>query len=196
MVLIAKRACVVGATGVTVSITLHPAARGAIPRKEMEVRRPRSATGVMGQLILRFQRAPVLAQKAEHIGGGETESTCAQPFAATMDGGDIFSVSREDCVVLFDMGATANLARFSRQAHHNRILGKYAIPRVATYPARARFLFGAGRLGEVRHATDVPVGVARNRSMLTAFVLAADIPALAPWRAPGGQVDFYADRRF
>ena len=46
------------------------------------------------------------------------------------------------------------------------------------YPARARFQSGNGRLGEVRSAADIPVGVAGGRGKVAAFLLETGIPAL------------------
>ena len=61
----------------------------------------------------------------------------------------------------------------------------------------ARFRVGSGRLGEVRHAAGIPVGVAGNTGKFAAFMLDSDIPAplrkgamvaLASWRyADGGR---------
>ena len=51
---------------------------------------------------------------------------------------------------------------------------------------------GDGRVGEVRHAADIKVGIAARRGALTVFVLEADIPALLRKVAPdalGGQLD-------
>ena len=45
-------------------------------------------------------------------------------------------------------------------------------------PTIARFKFGDGRVGEVRYAADIKVGIAERGGAFTAFVLVADIPAL------------------
>ena len=87
-------------------------------------------------------------------------------------------VSREDSVVVLDTGATANLVCFSWLAHHNRILERRGIPRVSTYPSKARFRFANGRLGDVRQAADIPLGVAGAQVKFTAFAPDADIPTL------------------
>ena len=93
-------------------------------------------------------------------------------------------------MVVLDTGATANFARFSLLAHHNSILEKHGFPRVATYPSNAKFRRGDGRLGEVRHAADIPVRIAGNKGKFTAFALDGDSPALLPkvaMEALGGQ---------
>ena len=76
------------------------------------------------------------------------------------------------------------------------LLGKHGRHRVSTYPARARLKLGGGRLGEVRFAADIPVGVAGRKVEFTAFALEADIPELIRKRATeplGGQPDFSRD---
>ena len=77
-----------------------------------------------------------------------------------------------------ETGAAAKLVSFSWLAHRNRILERFGIPGVTANPPQARFRFGDGRLGEVRHAADVPVGIAGNKGMFTAFELDGDVPAL------------------
>ena len=132
------------------------------------------------------------AQKAGHIGGGETGSTRDQSFAAPIDMGDLFLVSQADSVAVLDTGATANLVRASWLARHNRIVEGYGIPRAPTYPSTARFVIGDGRLGEVSHAADIPGGIAGNKGKCAAFALDADIPALlrkGAMEALGGQLD-------
>ena len=74
-------------------------------------------------------------------------------------------------------GATANLACFRCLAHHDCILEKAGVSRVSTYPPCARFKFGDGRLGEVRHFADSPVSFVGEKGKFTASVLKADIPA-------------------
>ena len=121
---------------------------------------------------------PVSAQKADHIGDGDTEGESVQSFATTMDKGELFLVSQENSVALLDTGATANLA-FSRWlARHNRILDRYGIERVFTCSSKATFRLGDRRLGEVRHEADIPVGGAGNKGAFTAFALDADISAV------------------
>ena len=136
---------------------------------------------------------PVSAQKADHIGDGDTEGESVQSFATTMDKGELFLVSQESSVALLDTGATANLAFSRRLARHNRILDRYGIERVFTCSSKATFRLGGRRLGEVRHAADIPVGIAGNKGKFAAFALNADIPALlrkGAMEALGGQLDF------
>ena len=64
------------------------------------------------------------------------------------------------------------------------------------YTAPARFKFGDGREGEVKHATDIKVGVAACKGAFTAFAPDADIPDLlreGAWEALGGQLNFDSD---
>ena len=102
-------------------------------------------------------------------------------------------LSQEDTAVVSDTGATANIVCFSWLAHRNRIVEQRGIPRVTTYPAKARTRIGDGRLGGVRHTADIPAGIAGDREMFTAFALDSDIPALLRkgfMEALGGQLDF------
>ena len=197
MASIAKRACIIGAIDVKVSITLHLDARGAIPLEGMEVRLPRGATGLIGHPTPLFQRmTPVLPQKAESVGHGETGSTCEQSFVTTLDAGDLFMVSQETSAVVLATGAAANVVCFSSLARHNRTLERRGVPRVTAYLPQTRFRFGDGRLGEVRHAADIPMGIAGRKGMFTSFVLEADIPPLlrrGAAEALGGQLDFLRD---
>ena len=58
-------------------------------------------------------------------------------------------------------------------------------------PSLARFKFVYGRLGVVRFAVDVPVGIAGGRGRFRAFFPKADIPAplhKAALEALGGQL--------
>ena len=67
------------------------------------------------------------------------------------------------------------------------------IPQVGAYRAMARFKFGDGRIGEVRYAADIKVGIAGCGCAFSVFALEADIPALSckgAIEAPGGQLDF------
>ena len=72
-----------------------------------------------------------------------------------------------------DTGATANLARFEWLGHRNSVMEKFGAPPADPHPARAGFKFG-----EVRHAADIPVGIAGGRGIFTAFPTDTDIPAL------------------
>ena len=65
-------------------------------------------------------------------------------------------------------------------------------PKVNPHPAFAPLKFGDWRVGEVKYAADIKVGVAARRGAFTTFVLDADIPALLcrwPLEALGGQLD-------
>ena len=126
---------------------------------------------------------PVFPQKAESVGGCETRRKCEQPFVITADAGDAFMVSQD-----------ANLVCFRWLARRNCFLGRRGIPRrPAANPSQARFRFGDGRLGGVRRAADIPVGIAGNKGMYTARVPEGDTPELlraGAAEAPGRQMDF------
>ena len=110
-----------------------------------------------------------------------------------MDMGEIFLVSKKDSVAVLDTGATANLVCFRWLANHNRILQEYGIQRAPTYPSKARSRLCDRRLGEVRHAADIPVRISGNKVAFTAFALEMNIPALlrrGTMEALGGQWDF------
>ena len=118
---------------------------------------------------------PVSAQQAEHLETKETTDACEQSFSVTMDVGNLFSAPVEDSVVVLDTGATANLVRFRWLEQCNRLRGSQ---RVFAYLSNAGLRFGCVRVGDVRPATDIPAGIAENKSNLTAYALGADIPAL------------------
>ena len=74
-------------------------------------------------------------------------------------------------------GAPSNSVCVRWLENHNRITNRKGYQEVSTYPSSARFRFGDGRLGDVRRAADIPVGVAGGEGASTAFVLDVDIPA-------------------
>ena len=95
-----------------------------------------------------------------------------------MEMGESFFASHEDSAVALDTGATANLVCSRWLAHYNRILERRGIPRMSTYPSKARFRFVDGRLGEVRQAADIPLGIAGAQVKFTALAPDADVPVL------------------
>ena len=131
--------------------------------------------------------------RADSVGGGETEGNCEQPYVAEVGAGDLFMVAQDGGAVVLDTGATANLVGYSWLARQNRILERRGTLRATTLPSKATFRFGDGRLGEERHAADIPVGNTGNRGMFPAFALDGDVPALLPKGALeslGGQLEF------
>ena len=94
----------------------------------------------------------VLAQKAGQIGEGGAGNKCEQASAGGTDVGDFFLVLPGDSVVALGTGAAANLVCLSGLARRNRILERRGMPLVAACTAKARFRFGDGRPGDVRHA--------------------------------------------
>ena len=86
--------------------------------------------------------------------------------------------AKNECVVILDTGATANLVCFQWLRHQNELLASRGLLEAPSFPAHAMFKFGDGRAGVVCHAADIAVGVAGVRGMFTAFVLDSGIPAL------------------
>ena len=98
MDLIAKRACVTGVIGVTVSIILRQDARGAIPREGMEAlsqERDRAHGPSYSSISM---ETPVSPRGAGNIRDGEAESKCEQSLAATVDAGDLCLASQDEIV--------------------------------------------------------------------------------------------------
>ena len=63
-------------------------------------------------------------------------------------------------------------------------MGKKGITKEAPYPSSARFKFGGGRVGGVKRAVDIKVGIAGRQGAFTAFALDAEIPALLDAEIP------------
>ena len=105
-------------------------------------------------------------------------SECEQSFSTILDVGGFCLAPEKDSAVVLDTGPAANLVCFRWLGRHNRLLEKKGRQRLSTYPSSARFCFGDGRLGEVRHATDTSAGFAGNKGKFSTFVLDSDIPAL------------------
>ena len=61
---------------------------------------------------------------------------------------------------------------------HNSILNCRGVSRAETYPACAGFKFGDGRLGDVRCAADIPLGIFGARGTFMALAPEAGIPGL------------------
>ena len=102
-------------------------------------------------------------------------------------------VSNPDSVVVFDAGATANLICFKWLDNRHLFLQNLGFPKVMPYSTSARLKFGGGRVGEVRHAADIKVGIAWRKIAFATFVLDADIPALmrkGALEALGGRLSF------
>ena len=86
-----------------------------------------------------------------------------------------------------------NLVCFTWLDNHTSYSRKMGFPKVNPYPTMARFTFGDRRVGEVRHAAEIKVGIAGRRGAFAACVLDADIPTLlrrGALEAIGGQLDF------
>ena len=85
-----------------------------------------------------------------------------QPLPTTLELGGQFAVTQSDDVVVLGAGAgaTANLVCFEWLGNHNSFLQKTRFPKVTPYSATARLKFGDGRVGAVKHAADINVGIA------------------------------------
>ena len=147
--------------------------------------------------------APVSAQKAEHLGCEGRRSKCEQSFPTTSDVAGLFLVSVEGSarpirmwLLALDTGATADSVYCYWLQRQNRLLGKKGRQKVSTYPASARGRFGDGRLGDVRHAADIPACISGSQGNFAAFALDADIAEFlrkGALEALGGQLDFLRD---
>ena len=82
------------------------------------------------------------------------------PFSTTIHLGGVFVASKASSAVVLDAGATANLVRRAWLANRNQFLRRLGMEQAHLYPSAARFQFGDGRIGEVRHAANITVGVA------------------------------------
>ena len=101
-----------------------------------------------------------------------------------------------DSAGVLDTGATADLVRLKWLGNHNLHPERQELLRISLYPASARFKFGDERLGEVRLAAGITVGIAGRKGTPAAFASEAGIPALLRKLAsggPGSQSDFASD---
>ena len=96
--------------------------------------------------------------KNPNEGGGN----CEQSSSSTLEAGSQLLRMKEDSDILLRTGATVNVARFRWLANRSSLLDKFGHPRVETYPAKARFEFGGGRMGAARVAGGITVGFARS----------------------------------
>ena len=111
-------------------------------------------------------------------------------------GGGQFSASQSDSVVALGTGATANLVCYKWFANHNLYSGRRELEKAVPHPSSARFKFGDGRIGGVKHAADNRVGIAGCKGACAAFLLDAEIPAWlrkGALEALGAQLDFEKD---
>ena len=81
-------------------------------------------------------------------------------FSTNLDLGGQFVCARDDSVVVLDSGSTDDLVSLKVLENHNSYLRKMGFLRAIPYPAMARSKFGDGRVGEVRHAAEIKVGIA------------------------------------
>ena len=85
--------------------------------------------------------------------------------------------AQSESAVVLDTGATANLVCYKWLENHNLFLGKQGLAEAVPYPSAARFKFGGGGIGEVKHAADTKVGIAGCAGAFAAFALDAEVPA-------------------
>ena len=166
----------------------HRSEIGSASSENSKARRPPYSTISMG--------SPITIRKADQLVVGKTSGGGEQSCSTSMDVGGLFVLAKSDSLAVFGAGVTANLLCFSWFERHNRILQRGGFPQVSTYRASARSRFGDGRLRVVRHAADIPVGIANNEGAVTAFAPGADIPALSrrgASKAPGGRLDVSRD---
>ena len=81
------------------------------------------------------------------------------------------------CVVFRDTGQTGQSGVLSLVAPSQFPSGATGLPRVTTYPTRARFEFGGGRMGYAHFSADIVVGIVDSKGNMTVSALDADIPA-------------------
>ena len=107
----------------------------------------------------------------------EIRGYCEQSCSTTLEAGSQLIRMKEGSVATLETGAAANLVCFRRLTHHNSPMGKVGLPRVETYPAKARLKFGGGRIGDARFAADITAAIAGARRNFTALVLDVGAPA-------------------
>ena len=85
-----------------------------------------------------------------------------QSFPTTMELGGQFAVTPPESLAVLDTGSTANSVCYKWLGNRNLFLGKQGFARAGSYPSAAQFKFGAGRIGEVKRAADIIVGMASS----------------------------------
>ena len=119
-----------------------------------------------------------------------------QSFSAAIDAGGQFSATQSESVAVLETGATANLVCYKWLDTHNLFSKRQGLEEAVSYPSNAGFKLGDGRIGEVKHAADIRVGIAGCKGAFAAFVLGAAIPAFLSKGASeawGAQLDFEKD---
>ena len=127
---------------------------------------------------------PVLAQRADHIGGGETERKREQAFATRIDVRDVFLGSQEESVLVLDTAATANLVCFSRLERHNRASENMGFRESPHVPRRQDSALAVGALGRYAMRLTLQRGSQGLRGSLLRFWATTFQRncANAPWR--------------
>ena len=77
----------------------------------------------------------------------EARGSCEQSFSTASNLGNQILRMGEDRVGAVDTGATANCVRFRWLGNRDMLSETHGSDRVSTYPGRARFKLGDGRLG-------------------------------------------------
>ena len=111
--------------------------------------------------------------------GGQmgSERSYEHSLWTNLEVGGQFVCLQGDSVVVLCAGASSNLVCFIWPGNHDSHLREMGSPKVGPYPTMARFKFGDVRVGEVRYAADIKVGIAGRRGAIAAFFLDAEIPA-------------------
>ena len=122
--------------------------------------------------------SPLRVQHPKLASSDEPGRQYTHSFSATLEIGGQLVCVRDDSVVALDTGATTNFVRLKRLDNRDSYEQKMRPPKVIPLPTRARSIFGDGRVGEVRYAADIKVGIAGCRGTFTALVFKAEIPAL------------------
>ena len=120
---------------------------------------------------------PPVAQGPGQSARDGGDSVREQAFSTTLDLGARFLFEGTNSLVAFGARAAADLVCFRPLARRPRVLECKGFARVSAYPACARFEGGDGRLDEVRHAANIPVGNAGINGEFSSRVEEAGIPA-------------------
>ena len=106
----------------------------------------------------------------EDLGGNRGQSA-----SVALELGGQFTPMGADVAAFPDTASDGNLARYTWPGRRKNISERRGMSRAETYHACAPFKFADGRLGKVRCAPDISVGIACSRGRYTASELEADI---------------------
>ena len=141
-------------------------------------------------------KTPVSASEAEQLACEEARRGNGQSFSTTLDVGGVIPGLGLGKRVGLGNGRYGQPRVLRWLEHHNCISERRGFYGVSPNPPSARFRFGDGRMGEARHAGDIPACIARSKGKFSAFAADAEIPALlreGPLETPGGELDLSRD---